>query len=160
MERTRRGEVSDVVELGRTAIDNIVGPIDGSVEFVEKPGKTPVVLSSCCNGKSKEKDVQDKPYKIKHVYQKAGVYYSLQCKIKRTDNVDVDLKLAVSYKYKPKNRSQVTGSISLAAFGREINFRPYQGTRCLVSFALNTTAYYKEVGQLGYSSIALDPISC
>ena len=160
MERNRRREVPDVIELGETAIGNIIGHIDGSAEFVEKPGKTPEALSSCCDGKSKEKDVQNKPYKIKHVYQKAGVYYSLQCKIKRTDNVAVDLKLDVSYKYKPKNHSEVTGSISLGAFSRELNFRPYQGTRCLVSFTLNTTAYYKEAGQLGYTSIPLDPISC
>lgn len=122
-------------------------------ESIELGGKNPISLA-CVSDKNKEIDFQNK-YKLKSVYQHAGVWFSIQSKIKRIDNLSVEFQLYVSGKYKPKNKSEVSFAYVKYAFDREINIRSYNNTRCLTSFTINTVAYYRESGSLPFTAIFL-----
>ena len=93
----------------------------------------------------------------KHTYQLAGVYFSLQSKIKYRGNaycsnqgplaVNTDLTLSVSYYYEKKRRFRSnevrSGSHSNSIYGNELSHRSYEGTRGLAAYRLDTSFTYR-----------------
>ncbi|UZO80548.1 hypothetical protein NBT05_16580 [Aquimarina sp. ERC-38] len=94
----------------------------------------------------------------KHVYQKAGIYFSLQSKIKYRGNVscfsnapsaiNTQLTARVNYTYKRRKRfrrkkEEKSGSKSDASFNNELSIRSYEGSRSLKTYTLNTTFTYE-----------------
>ena len=93
----------------------------------------------------------------KHVYQKAGIYFSLQSKIKYRGNVGCSandpraistrLTANVSYSYERRRRfrknEKKSGSKSDNTFSNELNIRSYEGSRSLKKYELNTTFTYE-----------------
>lgn len=75
----------------------------------------------------------------KVVYQKAGIYFSLQAKIKTEEkyaglwvaSADNQLYLDYYFNYKPKCKGSRTESNTVGAFDHELNRRPYASTRGL-----------------------------
>ncbi len=93
----------------------------------------------------------------KHVYQKAGIYFSLQSKIKYRGDVGCSaidpraistrLTVSVSYSYERRRRfrgnEKKSGSKSDNTFSNELNIRSYSGSRSLRRYELNTTFTYE-----------------
>ncbi len=93
----------------------------------------------------------------KHVYQKAGVYFSLQSKIKYRGNVDcrsnapwainTDLTARVSYYYERRRRFKKnikrSGTLTDSKYSNELNIRSYSGSRSLKHYRLNSTFTYR-----------------
>jgi hypothetical protein len=99
-------------------------------------------------------------YKI--VYQKAGIYFSLQSKIKKNfygGSAYISLSVQPSCWYKPKNRStQNIPASSQGGYGREYNIRPYQSMRRLDGYRFEVFYYANDSGYGPYSQTLL--ISC
>lgn len=93
----------------------------------------------------------------KHTYQKAGIYFSLQSKIKYRGNVScasnapwairTDLTISVSWKYTKRVRfgknKKRSGNHNNSDFNNELNHRAYEGSRSIKDWELNTTFTYR-----------------
>ncbi len=92
----------------------------------------------------------------KHVYQKAGIYFSLQSKIKYRGDVpcvnnapyaiNTNLTLNVNYSYERRRRFKKNikrnGTKIDASFSNELSYRPHEGSRSLKKYSLKTTFTY------------------
>ncbi len=93
----------------------------------------------------------------KHVYQKAGIYFSLQSKIKYRGNVNCNsafpsavktrLTANVRYSYERRRRfkknEKKSGTKNDSKYTNEVNIRSYEGSRSLKKYELNTTFTYE-----------------
>ncbi len=97
---------------------------------------------SACAGKSKEKNeylFEGVTVNYKVVYQKAGIYYSLQAKIKKdgcaNSSCNFDIGLSGSVSYNQCGGGGGSNTYVNGGSGREYSWRPYEGSRRLKQFS-------------------------
>ncbi|WP_299716469.1 hypothetical protein [uncultured Tenacibaculum sp.] len=142
-----------VNHVSRRTTDCVIGESLDSSTFFLKDKKVIKSEVICDSGFDCKRWLAD----AKHVYQKAGIYFSLQSKIKYRGNVgcsDNDpraistrLTANVSYSYERRRRfrknEKKSGSKSDSTFSNELNIRSYEGSRSLKKYELNTTFTYE-----------------
>ncbi len=125
---------------------------DGTTNFL-KDKKVVISEANCGSGENCKRWLAD----AKHVYQKAGIYFSLQSKIKYRGNVSCSaadlrpintrLTVNVSYSYERRRRfkknEKKSGTKNDSTFSNELNIKTYSGTRSLKKYRLNTTFTYE-----------------
>jgi len=89
---------------------------------------------------------------FKVVYQAAGIYFSLQSKIKHQNHVgcngwiEIGLNVRPGCKYKPKNeKEEDIPEHAEGGFCREYNYRPYQAMRRLDKYYFDVLFYYNDI---------------
>ena len=130
----------------------LVEGLDSSTNLL-KDKKVIKSEANCGQGSECKKWLAD----AKHVYQKAGIYFSLQSKIKYRGNVpcinnapyavNTDLTAKVSYYYERRRRfkknEKKSGSYDRNIYSNELNVRSYEGSRSLKHYRLNSTFTYR-----------------
>lgn len=126
--------------------------LDGTTNFL-KDKKVIISEANCGEGENCKRWLAD----AKHVYQKAGIYFSLQSKIKYRGNVScsatdlrpINTRLSVNVRYSYERRRRFkknekkSGTKNDSSFSNELNIKTYSGTRSLKKYRLNTTFTYE-----------------
>jgi len=98
-------------------------------------------------------------YKV--VYQKSGIYKSLQAKIKRTSSVgglELVLRTNGNNFWKNKKKTRNIDNRLLDGVSREYNYRPYNRTRRLKDFRFGVE--FEAISQSGWSAGKILILSC
>ena len=139
-------------EINKTLGDCLSEGLDSSTNLL-KDKKVFKSEANCVTPDECKKWIAD----AKHVYQKAGIYFSLQSKIKYRGNVpcvsnspyaiNTDLTIDVSYYYERRRRfrsnEKKSGTDDRKVYDNELNSRSYEGSRSLKHYRLNSTFTYR-----------------
>jgi hypothetical protein len=99
--------------------------------------------------------------KYKVVYQRSGIFKSLQAKIKRegsTNGIELVLKTSGSNFWRNKRDTRNIDNKSLGGFGREYNYRPYNRTRRLKDFRYGVQ--FEAFNESGWSASRVLILTC